>query len=131
MLASPSRGGTGARRDPEGHPVQPARQRVTPPDRSGRPGQDEERGLERVLGIVMIAQDLLADPLDHGPVPFHERRERQLVTPGYEHLQQLPVAHPGDRPGLEEEAKAASQRGVIPIDHGVIPRTLNFLGIVR
>ena len=82
MLASPRRGGTGTRRDPEGHPVQPARQGVALPDRSGRPGQDEERGLKRVLGIVMIAQDRVTDPLDHGPVPFQERRERQFVAPG-------------------------------------------------
>ena len=131
MLASPRRGGTGTRRDAEGHPVQPARQRVTLPDRSGRPGQDEERGLKSVLGIVMIAQDRMTDPLDHGPVPFQQRRERQLVTPGHEHLQQVPVAHSGDRPGLEEEAKVASHRGVINIAHGLISGPPSFPGIVR
>ena len=65
----------------------------------------------------MIAQDRMTDPLDHRPVPFHQRRERQLVAPGREHLQQLPVAHSGDRPGLEEQAEVASYCGVIKLAH--------------
>jgi predicted HTH domain antitoxin len=79
----------------------------------------------------MIAQDRVTDPLDHGPVPFQERRERQLVAPGYEHLQQMPVAHPGDRPGLEEKAKVTSHRGVIRIAHGRVSGTPNFPRVVR
>ncbi len=130
-LASPRRGGPDPRRDPKGHAVQPARQRVAPPDRSGRPGQDEERGLESVLGLVMIAQDRLTDPTDHGPVPFHQRRERQLVSPGCEHLQQVPVADSRDRPGLEEEAEVALHRGVIRFAHGFRSGHPDFPGVVR
>ncbi len=131
MPAPPRPGGTGARGDTEGHPVQPAREGITLPDRSGRPGQDKERGLKRVLGIVMIAQDGMTDSLDHRPVPFHQRRERQLVTPGDEHLKQVPVAHSGDRPGLEEEAQLAPRRGAIDIVHGLISRTPSFPIVVR
>jgi hypothetical protein len=102
-----------------------------PSDRSCRPGEDEERGLKRILGLVMIAQDRMTDPLDHGPVPLYERRERQFVTPRYEHLQQLPVTHSGDRPGFEEETEVASHRGVIKIAHGWIPLHPTFPRIVR
>ena len=48
----------------------------------------------------MISQDLVTDPLDHGSVPFHKRRERQLDAVRNEQLQQL---------GLGQPAEAAKQ----------------------
>ena len=87
--------------------MQPTGQRVTPPDRSGELGQHQERGLKRVLGIVMISHDLIADPLDHGPMPLHRRSERRLIPSCHKELQQLRIGQPGDRPILKQDAQAA------------------------
>src|SRR5262249_10810590 len=48
-------------RDPPRDSQEPARQVVPPPDRPGPGGQDEERRLEGVLGVVGVAQNVAAD----------------------------------------------------------------------
>ena len=44
-------------------------QQVGITDGARLPGQHEEDGLEGVLGVVAVAQELAADVQDHGPVP--------------------------------------------------------------
>ncbi len=39
--------------------------------RAGLAGQDQERGLEGVLGVVSVMEDLAADAQHHRPVPLH------------------------------------------------------------
>ena len=48
---------SGADRDP----VQPVAQQVGVADRPGLPGQDQEDGLEHILGMLQVAEGLLAD----------------------------------------------------------------------
>ena len=56
-----------------------ARDRATPdPEPAALADQDEERGLERVLGVVRVAQHAAADPQHHRPVPLDQGRERRL-----------------------------------------------------
>ena len=47
-------------------------------DRRGFSGQDQERGLERVVGAVDIAEELPAHLQDHATMAFDQRRERGL-----------------------------------------------------
>ena len=49
-------------------------------DRGRLAGQDEERGLERVLGIMVIAQNGPARRRDHGTMPCHQGREGRPVV---------------------------------------------------
>ena len=68
------------------------------PDRAGLAGQDEERRLEGVLGVVRVAEDAPADGQDHRPVPRHQGRERRLVAPGDEPPEQRGVGRPATAP---------------------------------
>jgi hypothetical protein len=47
--------------------------------------------LANILGIVPVAQQTLADPKDHRPVPLYERRKRSLILPRREALQELAI----------------------------------------
>ena len=60
-------------------------------ERGGLADQDEERGLEGVLGVGVVAQDAAADAQDHRAVPAHQRGEGRLVAPAEELLQELAV----------------------------------------
>ncbi len=78
--------------------VQPAPQAVSPPDRAAFLDQDQEGGLEGVLGVVWVAQDRPADAQDHRPMPSHQHFEGPAVAPGEETLEELRVGEPGDHP---------------------------------
>jgi len=79
--------------------------------------QDQERRLERILGVVVVAQDLMADPLYHRPVPLDQRREGRFIATGYEHIEQLPVGEAGNRADLEKHPKVTTD-GAMSIGHG-------------
>jgi hypothetical protein len=92
-------------RDAQGHAVEPARQRIGPAQRAGLSGQDQERGLKCVIGVVRAAEHLPAHALHERPMPFHERRESQLidsVLAGQELLNELPVRKVSDDTEFEE-----------------------------
>ena len=100
-------------RDPVADPVQPAGERAADPERAGLAGQQQERRLEGVLGVVRVAEHLAADRQDHPPVPA----DQGLRTPpdrrrDLEPLEQLGVRLAPDRPVLVEAAdipRAASR----------------------
>src|SRR5262245_48162462 len=58
-------------------------------------GQDQERGLERILGVVLVVQPVPAHAPDQPAVPAQQRRERGLVALADEALEQLAVGLPG------------------------------------
>ncbi len=60
-------------------------------DRSRLAGEDEERGLEGVLGIVVVAEDAPADAQDHRPMPPDDRLERRLIATCDEPFEQIAV----------------------------------------
>jgi hypothetical protein len=81
LVGTPSTGiGLDTNGDPEGDTMKPARDGIGLADRLGPAGEDEERGLKGVLGVVRIAKDLLADAQHHWSVPFHQRREGRLIS---------------------------------------------------
>jgi hypothetical protein len=57
----------------------------------GATGQDEEGGLEGVLDVLFLPQQVTADAPDQPAVPLHQRRERRLLAAVAELLQQLAV----------------------------------------
>ena len=112
----------GADRGAAGDPMEPGTQRVAHPERAGPPHQDQERGLEGVLGVVVVAEDRAADPPDHRAVPIDQGREgqlRRLAAAGREPLQQLPVRQSGRGPRVEEHAEARRAGSIAPQDHEV------------
>ena len=60
--------------------VEPVPDQVPRTDRGGPPGQDEEGGLEGVLGQVRVADHAAADAQDHRPVPADQGGEGRLVV---------------------------------------------------
>jgi len=68
--------------DAVGDAVQPAAQRLLFANGCGRACQDEERGLQRVLGIVLMAQHTAADREDHLAVPLDHGSKRGLIVLG-------------------------------------------------
>src|SRR5207253_6776601 len=71
--------------------------------------EDEEGRLERILGIVVVADDAAADAEHHRRVPADEHGKGVLVPVRDEALQELPVAHPG--------AAVGQRRPLDPVDH--------------
>jgi hypothetical protein len=81
----------GAHRQAVGHPIQPTAHSLPPVDRAGLLREDQEGGLEGILGVVQIAQDAPAHTQYHRPVPFQQRREGVPVPVPGEPLQELVV----------------------------------------
>jgi hypothetical protein len=96
----------------ERHAVQPGAEQVRVADRPGLSGQDEEDGLESVLSVMVVAQELPADAQDHRPMSGHDRGEGGLVgrlAAGGEPLEQFAVGEPGGAAALEERAELSGQ----------------------
>ena len=91
--------------------MQPAPERALHPYRSGLAGQEQERGLEGVVGIVGIIQHAATDTQDHRAMPPDECLEGQFVAMEDVSFQQPGVgqAHQGS---LAEEAVDRPQGGV-------------------
>ena len=94
----------------EGDAMEPGRDRVAHPERAGLAHQHQERRLEGVRGLVLVAQHGPAGAPDQGRMPFDQRGERRLgrlaVAQG-EPLEQLPIGDPDERAGVEERLQAA------------------------
>jgi hypothetical protein len=58
--------------------MKPGRERLSDPKRARLPNQDQESCLERVLGVVRISDQSLADPPDHRAVPLDQCAERHF-----------------------------------------------------
>ena len=89
--------------------MEPGADRVADPERAGLAGQDEEDGLEGVLGLVLVAEGGAADPPDHRPVPLDQRGEgrlgRAVIAATGEPLQERTVGQAGGRAAVEDRAE--------------------------
>ena len=74
-------------RDPVADPVQPARERAADPQRAGLAGQEQERRLEGILGVVRVAEHLAADRQDHPTVAADQGLEGRPIPQGLEPLE--------------------------------------------
>src|SRR6516162_9073603 len=75
----------------ECHAIEPAGDRVLCMDRPRFAGEDEERCLEGVLGVVLMSQNTSTNTHDHGAVPIEQRREGIAVAMLDEERKQLPI----------------------------------------
>jgi hypothetical protein len=89
----PAQRSLGARpeRDALSDAMQPATDRLLLADRGSPADEDEERGLEGVLGVVGVAQHPPADTQDHRAVAAHEGLEGALIAAQRKNLQELPI----------------------------------------
>ena len=87
--------------------MQPTGERGPIPDRSRPAKQDQERGLEGIVGVIRVVEHAPTDAQHHGAVPFDQRLEGRLDGingPGRDSVQQLSVrkspddAHVPERP---------------------------------
>ena len=109
-FVGPASGGGDSRlgRDANRDGVQPAADHLSAPDRSRPPGQDQERRLGSVLGVVDVAKELPARRQDHRRMPLDQGREsgfRRLPAPGVEAIQQLRIRQGSDGAFVEEHLK--------------------------
>ena len=117
------------RRAPGPRPGPRRRTASSPPNRaceSTRPllDQHQERGLERIVGIVRIAQDVAADPQHHRPVPGDQGLERRLgraLTRAGEPLDQVPIRRARSWTRHRTDAHVTLQRCGRSTGHAPVP----------
>src|SRR5262249_7249931 len=98
-------GGAVAQRDAIRHLEQPAADRLTFADGAGLAGEDEEGGLEGVLGVVRVAKETQTEIEYHRPVPPDEDLERRLLAAADERFQQLGVGQRAAAVAADEPAQ--------------------------
>ena len=93
LLPRPPPGGRRSRlqRRLVGHAVEPVGDHLPRHDGSRLADEDEEGGLEGVLGVVVAVEDPAADAPDHRAVPLHQGGERRFLAAAEVALQQLPI----------------------------------------
>src|SRR5262249_15832382 len=96
--------------------VEPGGEALTLADAAGLADEDEEGGLEGVVGLVGVAQHLAADTADERPVAAEEGLEGGRVAAGDEAGEQLAVAAVGGRAG--KAAELSQDVGEVPVGHG-------------
>src|SRR5262249_28415632 len=88
----------------------------------GLPDQDEEGGLEGVIGVVGVVQDTAADALDHAAVPLDEGGEGGFVAVAGEASQQLAVGHVVVGPQARQLAEGSQDPALLCRSHGLGPQ---------
>jgi hypothetical protein len=112
LLVSPAAGGgrPDARGVPPGDLMEPRPERAGQRESARLAGEDEERGLEGILGGLLVAKGTATDPEHHRPVALDQCGKRELrllaITPG-EPLEELHVRTLADGPRGEEHAEMA------------------------
>ena len=96
-----------------GDAVEPVADLLGPPDRRGLANEDEEGGLEGVLGVVMTAEYSSADAPHHRAVPPRQGLDSALVPLLDEAPEQLPIRHP--RHILPEQGGAEMADDIVPL----------------
>ena len=104
----------------ERNTVEPVAQQFGLAERPRPSGQNQEYGLEGILRVMAIAQELAADTQDHRPVTGDKRGERGLagvVAPRDESLKQLAVAEAHCRAAVEKRPELPDQRWRYHVSH--------------
>src|SRR5262245_11702756 len=113
---------TGAAGGAVGNAVQPARERSGLADGGGPAGEDEERGLEGVLGEVGPAEDAPTDAPDERAVTAEQDREGIRIAAVGELFEQLGVGQLGGPGQAGERAQVAENRNEVCVGHGTALR---------
>lgn len=91
-------------------PVEPVAELLAWRDRRRLASQNEERRLQRILGVVVIPQHAATDAPDHRTVAVDRHRKDGVLPASQETLQELPVRQPTKRAHLEEGLKTTACR---------------------
>ena len=102
LTAAPEGVGLDLKRDAPGHAMEPAADRSVDPDRPGLASQQQEGGLEGVVGIVGIVEDPAADGHDHPPMTLDQGLEGELVSVRHVTFQHRTVGETRQGPLVEE-----------------------------
>jgi hypothetical protein len=93
-----------------GDAVEPGTEPIGLPDRPCLAGQDHERGLEGVFGVVGVAEQALTDTEDERSVPHDQGCEGRLgfcASVRREALQQLAIGQSGNGPAVDDRAEVS------------------------
>ena len=106
--------GPGVDGDPQGDTMQPAPDGLLPAHGNGSSDEDQKGCLERVFGVVLVAQNRAADAEDHRPVPIDqggERRSSRLVPPltARQAAEQVSIGQSADRARVEKRPDVIEQ----------------------
>ncbi len=93
-----------------GDPVKPSADSFAVADCGGAADQDQERGLERVLDVSLVAKYAATDAQDHRPMPRDESGERRLVAAGCISLQQCALGQCRDGSAVEQAVQLVEDR---------------------
>jgi hypothetical protein len=115
--APPGRSDPGLLGHAVGDAVKPAGNGSLLVDGIGLAGEDQERALEGIFGIVIIAEDMTAHVPDQRAVSVDERGEGAFVPRDGEPLQQRRVAKVPDRSRIDELAQVSHQGTALPFVH--------------
>jgi hypothetical protein len=85
------------------HAVKPVGNKFPVSDGVALAGQDEECGLERILGVVMIPEHPATNAPNHRPMAPDQGLEGRLLPMGSESLQESPIRESMKSPLAEEQ----------------------------
>src|SRR5262249_47945228 len=86
-------------------------------DRRRPADEDEEGGLKRIFGVVVVVENPATDAPHHRSMPLDKGRKRRLITTADEVLQQLPIGEPCPIPQKHRPAKVVDTRALLPGRH--------------
>ncbi len=113
FVAPPEGGGqAGARRRAKGNLMEPRAERVAHPQAARLPDQDQERGLESVVGFELAGQYTSADAENHRSVALDQDSECELgglAAVGRKAFQKLAVGQVADDSDVEEGFELMNQ----------------------
>ena len=101
--------------------MEPAAEQVAAAERVGLADEHEERGLERVVDVVGVAEQGPADGEDHRAVPGDDRLEGRAVAACDEAVEELALAQAGGGPGPEQPADLVARDRELTAGHGPRP----------
>src|SRR5262249_24796603 len=117
LEAPPRRPSFGLQSRAERDAVKPVPHHPSRPDGRRPTEEDEERRLQGVVRVGLVAQDALADPQYHRAVPANQRLEGALLPPGKECCQQQIVRLPVAIWPQDSTAKLPDDRGKLARRH--------------
>ena len=127
MTSLTSRGGACAECGLVGNAMEPRSERLFHPEPACFFHKDKERGLKRILRIVLIDENVPADSQDHRPVPLDERGERQfrgLAAIGHESFEKLAVRQIMNCADVEECSQLTTRCSELASRHDSVSASL-------
>ena len=107
--------------------MEPRSERLFHPEPACFFHKDKERGLKRILRIVLIDENVPADSQDHRPVPLDERGERQfrgLAAIGHESFEKLAVRQIMNCADVEECSQLTTRCSELASRHDSVSASL-------